>query len=764
MNNIVKKTILFFFCIICFNLLSDNTYFNRGVDFFKARDYRSAAENLEKALGEETGKGVIHYYLGASLYNLKIFSGAIPHLERYLLEEELANPGMYRESVNFLLAAYRSEKRWDDTMEKGSRILDRIKESKQFSRISPAVSNAVSAARSARASELFRNKDYAKAAGLFRKALEENPSNNSLLERIGMSEYESGSYKAAEEYFLRFLESPANNWRTISMSAYCLTRITPDRLKAAESLRQKNRLSADILAVYSLLVQNRYSEGFSSALLLEEENKTGGSITMDIINRINRDIPDRHRLYMGYIQNHPLSPQAIPMARRILQENRNRDDRQEIFSSLQKILQDIIDKSIPEEKKPEYEKLLLDTMFNSAGEETDEFLKEKIEKYTAFAAKYPGSVISKSVMFDVAMTYANNLGQDDMAEKILEEMKESRDINASMELARIYGRQGKHAEANLLLRKLAEKSPGNENLQMMLGESLLNSGTYDEGITMLREIQEKTKNQRTRDRLSEMIGGYTEIPLQSGSPECVMISLTESEEFFSTMPGIGAGSEGLSRQVIRAGVYPVSAERSLFPFELDMKVPGTPSLAEPYTIFQPDGKGFLARWKSETFSVPDRWRPVSLFSVIYPWKEGFPEGMKIDRKSFFEGGELVSEIEIRLPDEGWQISVLNPSLSMRKDGITPKPDYSGNSRWVFENRSGILNIRMVYPARADIMGYYPEVKAVRKLPGENLKAVIKEGLMEWGEISLKAGTSLVCAEISRKKEKTVNLAEKVERK
>ena len=760
-----NKLVVSLFCIISFSLYSNNRYFNQGTDFFKSRDYSHAIEYLQKALAEEPEKISIYYYLGISFYHQKIFKEAAFNLNHYLLNVEIKEIQPFREAFNTLVSIYNTKKEWDNIIQIGKTLLGRIAADKTFAKLEPMINNAMASAYLQKGNQFFQIKNYAEAKRLFQESFTINPKNLAILEKLGMSNYFLGFYEEAEKNFISFLQSNTTRWQNISSADYYLSRITTDLATVVEAIREKNTLSADILNVYGLFKNANYDAGFQALQEIEKTQTTNGAITLDIIKKIEKETSYPEELYIRFIRDYPDSNQVNWVYRRALTLAKNSDRYAEMKKELEHIIEKIIEQ-LPEHKKPEYEKMLLDIRFDNPTEETDDFLRVKIEKYLAVAMKYPESETAKNVLFEVAMMYANNLGEYSKAVEILEDLEKKGNYrNCAVELARIYNRQKNYEKAILLLKKVLAEQPENENVKMMLGETLLNSGSYDEGIKTLREVESVTKNLNLKKNLTNILKDYSEVyPEQEGEiKNFVYLHITESEISFSTSTNIDRDSPVLKQYVLNVSIYPFSLQKALFPFVLEIESQDKPSLTEPYTVYtKTEEARYIVQWQSETTAIPDRWRNKSPFKVIYPWKEIVLENIIVTRTNKVEGNDLVVEIEFFLPSEDWTIEIRNPSYPMKKDGIFPAPDVSGSSFVSYSNRGNHMKISMLYPKHTDITGYYPEVVMSRKVT-DFTKTLTTSGIVQTDGIVLKTPNAIDKIILMRASEQNISLSEKIEK-
>jgi len=243
--------------------------------------------------------------------------------------------------------------------------------------------------------------------------------------------------------------------------------------------------------------------------------------------------------------------------------------------------------------------------------------------------------------------------------------------------------------------------------------------------------------------------------IETGTADFVYIEATRSEIYFSTSADMDRNSPALGQEMFSVSVYPFSMEKNFLPFTLEIFSKNRPSITEPYAVYETRGENaYAARWQSETVACQDRWRHKNPFSMIYPWKETSPENMQIRRNCTVGENELTAEIEILLPSEGWDININCPSYSVKKEGISPAPDASGSSFVLYRNRGGEMGIRISYPKRLDIAGYYPEVVLKKKSITENRIIKTESGAMVSEDFSLqteKIIETVVLAEVMEKK-------------
>jgi len=736
------KIIASFLCfIIIFNSYADNNYLAGGIKLFKAGNYPESIVSFRESLKHETPPSLIHYYLGTSLYRQKEYKDAAVHLEKYLEDGELDDFNPFRESVANLFRIYRQEKNWEKTVQKGKLLLARIEGNKKFDRLKPAINNAVSSALISMGHGLFRDKNYREAKSLFQEALAFNPKNTAAMERIGRANYFLGYKKEAEKNFIDFLESGNRNWRNISMSAYHLRLMKTDILPLAERTREINPLASEILKVYDSLFEGSMEKSFQMLKKIEDEEKTGGEITRDIIGKVQGETDSPEELYLLFIKYYPASRHGEWMSRRILTLARGKENSEETRNELGKVLKKIIEEGLPRDRLPEFERLVVDIAFDSGEEETVEMLRGKLAGYSKIAEKYPESSTAKAVSFEMAMIYADKLSEDDMAIDILSSLaKDGNYKNSAVELARIHVRKKDYEKSAELLQKILLEHPENDSAKMMLGETLLLLGEYDRGIKILQELESETRKKNIKNSIANLLMGYrkTEDEKNGKTGDFINVRVTRSETYFSTSANMDKSSPALAQKSVNVDIHPFSPVKKKLGFILGMTSEDKPSITEPYTLYTvKNGKNYQVKWRSEAVSSPDRWRPERPFKIVYPWREEIPENVEITRKSRVEGDELIAEIEISTPSEGWDIKIIDLSLRRKKDGASPVPDSDAGAFISYLlDKAENLKVSVTYKCRPEIISYYPEVVVSRKeksgsnpieaIPSSNLDGIFMQ--------------------------------------
>jgi len=764
----MKKRVAVFLLLIllCSGLRPEDNPFDRGVAFFKEKNYPKAIEELEKVVDDRDTNLLIGYYLGLSFYYQKNYKDASAHLKYYLLNTPLDNFQTINNALSTLFTVQRINRTSEEIIEIGELYLEKIKGKKSFERLTKLIGNNLSNAYLALGNQSFYRKDYKEAKELYTKALLFNPESHNVIERIAVSNYSLSLYEEAEKDLVYLLESEVKNWWLLSSSAYYLTEIKKPEGAFIEGLTAKNPAASSILRSYVDFKEGSYEASFAAVQKAEEKYNTGGEIIFNIISRVREPNFDASRVYTLFIKNYPLSKRNEYVVTRLLAINRGREDKE----GLKKELMDIIRKNISgcgaAERLPGLEKMLADVEFDNP-DEGESLFRGKLSAYSDIIKRYPEGETTKSIIFEAAKIYADKLGEYDRAISMFEELAgKSNYRNSSVELVRTHIRAENYGSAVALSREFLKERPDDEQLKMLLGEALLENGDTDEGIRFLQSLYEKTHNTNTKKRMLSIFDSYEKIAVKEdiGLDSFVFLSIDETESYFSNLPDIRGNLLLLGQKIKSMGIHPFSVKRQALPLVVEVHSQDKPSLVEPCTLYIKEREGYRIKWEGEVAASDDRWRKISPYRVIYPWYEEKKPDIQVSRRSINDDKNMTVEIEMVLSPGIWKIKILNPSRGGRFTEVEPAPDLMDNSLISYTGVSKLLRVKIVYPLNPAIVNYYPEVVISKDdLVGSLLTDKLSDEFRD-GEVYLKAGAELGGLYVTRRRGKVFTMTEKIERR
>lgn len=613
----------------------------------------------------------------------------------------------------------------------------------------------------------FREKNYQAASEEFRKALAVTPANTLIHYHLALSLYFLNSSEEAKTSFTAVLEREDKNWRNISSSAYYITILEDNVNPHIESLKNKNPLAADMLQTYKMFNAGEYAGGFEVISRVEKEKKTNGEIAFDIMSKIIQKCPAPENLHLLFIKNYPASERIEWMGNRILTFIRNTGEKQALKNKIIPALEEIIAGIQDNARLPLMEKMLVDVRFEGL-DETEELYLEKVEEYSGIITKYPESEATKSILFEIGKICVDRIEKYDKAIIIFKELQEKKNYrNSTVELAKAYVKKNDYDSAVNILKESLSKQPQNETAQLFLGETLLESHETDKGMEVLQALEKATKNSNVQTRILNIKNDYREIAgeekMQMQMP-FVIAKILHAENFFSNLVNIDSCSPVLHQKTKGLQVYLFDAKKMPVSFTAGLTSEEKPSLADPYVIYRQENEGYTTKWSVETFMQPDRWRKVSPLTIIFPWAEKIQKEVTIIRNNHVGDEKLHVEIEIVLPDENWEIQIVNPARGGKIIDTRPAPDIR-NNLFVFQ-AAGLKNLKVEvsYPFNPDILQYYPEVVAVKREEKSSSVVNPADKKIVHGNFYMETDVPVKTAVFICEEEQVFRLAERMKRK
>ncbi|RKY30977.1 MAG: hypothetical protein DRP67_03440 [Candidatus Omnitrophota bacterium] len=670
-----------------------------------------------------------NYSIGISLYKEKKFDKALPYLEKYFFTEKWDDYQKVHRCLRAMMEIYNRKNMLDEIIKAGVYYLEKTKDRKEL--FKNFVKYRVGSAYARKGNRFFWNKQYSQAIKNFVSATKYFPpqTNVWIYPRLGICYYEVNKVEEAKKVFIKCLKLSGKKWKIKLTSLYYLAKICDE--KELEKIRNDFKDDAVInsfITCFNYIEKGEYEKAFQLIEKAEKKYNTKGNLTYLILK--NTPLGEEYeKILLFLIRKFPANKKIkwaiFPLFRFY---RRDKEKLNEIKEKIVSTLEEIINKSGNRMEAESAYSLLLDLKFRDFAE-TEENYEKQIKMCKDFIKRFPESKLADEILQKEARIYETLERYRDAIEIYKFLIEEKGKKNLLPKLSQLYFKNGDSEKAIELLERYIYENKSDLNAKLQLANLYLSIEEYSKGIKILNEIEKKSKEKWVKRHIQEILKNYKHFNISddeiSNFPYILFLEFTDRFYCFTNCISLKEDTPLISRKENEIEVYPFSKEKKIFKFTINAILKEKPSLTEPPAIFYSDEGFYKIFWKEEKNSLPDKWRKINSYRIIFPWKDTDCEGVEVDRIFKEKEGKATILIKFNLPAGKWNIEIPVGKISGRIKKITPPPD-KGIKNLFYEGKYGKFQVRIDFDKPKWIQSYYPKVVIRRVIEErENLEGIFK---------------------------------------
>ncbi|MCX7706270.1 MAG: hypothetical protein N2115_08475, partial [bacterium] len=287
----------------------------------------------------------------------------------------------------------------------------------------------------------------------------------------------------------------------------------------------------------------------------------------------------------------------------------------------------------------------------------------------------------------------------------------------TVHLARCLINLGEIDEAINIIREFVTDKDAGENAKFQSAQLLLQANFFDEGIKILKDINETTKNRWLQQQISDTLKEFRQYLEEDISIDTmgrfVIFNSARREYYFTNFVSVDENSPLLFQITESIEIVPFSKKKEKISCVIECNSPEEISFTEPYTmIFKK--KGFYTSLLKRTISFSsDRWRRIEKISVFSPWQDIKTDQIKVIRDYKVQEDTAISTISFNKLKPGVKIEVIFSPRAGRFESVLPESTGPGPAgAMVFIPSDEKFEIKIKFKPIADLLAYYPKVKII----------------------------------------------------
>lgn len=708
---------------------------------FQKNNFEKVIELSEKSIKEGAQQPEFYFYLGSSYLKLSKKSEAIKFLKNYLEKEDFSkNIWMIRQAFQNLVNIYKEDNDLNSIVKEGNLFFEKSKTSTQASQIETFCKNFLSQTFNEIGNQRASKNDYEGAIEAFKKLLEYKPNDASIFERIAVWYKNLGQNVLAAEYHLK----SAMNWSAWVSKINPLASVVEllwdtDKFIEFSKIAENEPVCYNFLLAADEIKKEKYSDAFSRLKKVEENIGSKGKISERLLRTIYQKRTNDPWLIYFFLINFPENTYSPWAADIIINLGRNNPDTQK---QIKEKMYPPLMKIVKESSDPEVRKLfpkIVDMKF-IGDSETKEITEEKVRIFEEFVAKYPEDPVIPEILRKLAGLYVENLSDYRKGKEIYGLLVNKYNQKSHIiQLAKCMLNLNESDEALSLLRQFTSDKNTGENEKFQAAQMILSANFFDEGIKILKEIDESTKNRWLKQQIADVLKDYRQYLHEDISVESmgrfVVFNLVKKKYYFTNFISVDENSPAIFQETENLEIVPFSNKREGITCLIECISKEEFSYTEPYGLIFKRGDFYTCSLKKRIFFSPDRWRKIEGLTVYYPWFSMESERLKIIRSYTVQDNYGISTITFQNLSPGMKIEVTFSSRAGRLEQSFPESSSTGpGGTMVFLPSTENFEIRLKFKPTGELIAYYPQIKVSMMQKEETvLKSNVNKFLLDKGK-------------------------------
>ncbi|MCM8817026.1 MAG: hypothetical protein NC913_05900 [Candidatus Omnitrophica bacterium] len=715
---------------------------------FQKNNFERVIELAERAIKEGAQQPEFYYYLAFSNMKLSKNPEAINYFRFFLKNAEYTqkNVWMLRQGLQNLASIHRNNKDFKSIVDDASVFLEKTRSANLGEQLETFCKNILVEALREIANMKAQEKDYTGAIEAYKKLLEYRPDESHVLARIAVYYKNLGQNEISAQYYLKSAMA-LSAWSSKLPSLVSIVELLwdTDRLNEFSKKAEADFVSYNFLLAAQEIRKKMYSEAFSRLRKLEDSIVSKGDVSERLTKMVYSKQSDDPWLLYYFIIIFPETTGSRWAADMLLNLGRNNSEiekiiKEKMLSSLKKL--------VYESESTEVRRLFLKIYDMQFLGETGsrEAVVERLKVLEDFTTKYPDDPIIPDVLKMQATLYVDNLSDYQKGKEIYGMLvKKYNQKSFTVQLARCLINLSEIDEAVSLIREfIADKETG-ENLRFQAALLLLQANFFDEGIKILKEIDEASKNRWLKQQISETMKDFRQYIKEDiavdTTHKLIVLNLSHREYYFTNFVSIDENSPVLFQISDYLEIIPFSKKKGNISCLIECSSREEISFTQPYSmIFKKEGMYTSTMKKVISFSS-DKWRRVEGILVSFPWQDVKTDKIRVIRSYKVEQDSAISTIFFEKLKPGTKIEVTFSPRAGKFESVLPESTSPGSAgAMIFNPESENFEIKVKFKAAPDLLAYYPKIRIIyeekeRSLHNSNVSSyVVSSGNVQFNVI------------------------------
>lgn len=720
----INKTILLIVFLVTFFGISfcqeKKVELKEVVSEFQKNNFERVIELADRAIKEGSQQPELYFYLGFSYMKISKNSEAINFLKLFLKNAEYTqkNIWMLKQGLQNLVTLHKNNKDFKSVLNDVNDSLGKIRSGNLSDQLEGFCKNIIVEAFREIGNKKAEAGDYAGAIEVYKKLLEYRPDDSSVFSRIAVYYKNLAQNEMAAEYYLK----SAMNWSAWSSKLSPLVSAVEllwetDKFGEFSKKIETDSISHNFMLAAKEMKEKMYSEAFSRLRKLDDNIGSKGDFSERLLRVVHAKRPDDPWMFYFFIINFPEHAGSRWAADMLINLGRNN---YEIEKTIKEKMLSALRKLVDESASTEVRKLFpkVNDMQFLGTSESREVAVEKIKILEQFAAKYPEDPIIPDILKHQASLYVDNLFDYKKGKEIYGVLvKKYSQKNLSVQLAKCFINLGEMDEAiNIIRQFVADKEIG-ENLKFQAGQLLLQSNYFDEGMKILKEIDDTTKNRWLKQQIADTIKDFRQYLEEDIAIETMgkflILNTNHKEYYFTNFTSIDENSPLLFQVSENIEIVPFSNKKENISCFIECNSRDEISFTQPHFMVFKKGNFYTSSFKKIVSFSSDKWRRIEGISVIFPWQDIKTDKIRITRDYKVQEDTAISTISFIKLKPGAKIELTFSPRVGKFESVSPEstgPGFAGSM--IFNPSDENFEIKVKFKPVPELLAYYPKVRVI----------------------------------------------------